>query len=82
MLYEVITPAPAAPAWAGVASGSFVESHAAASASEPEFAAPTPLSGAARWLTLASFATLGASMLLRAIVVGRGPWGNLSYNFV
>ncbi|NJD27164.1 MAG: c-type cytochrome biogenesis protein CcsB [Chloroflexi bacterium] len=75
-----LLPSPAAPAWAGVASGSFVESRAAASASGPEFAASTPLSGAARWLTVISFAILAASLLLRAIVVGRGPWGNL-YEF-
>jgi cytochrome c-type biogenesis protein CcsB len=66
------------PAWAGVASGSFVESQAALAAAGPtDFAAPSPLSGAARWLTLGAFVTLAASMTLRAIVVGRGPWGNL-----
>jgi cytochrome c-type biogenesis protein CcsB len=71
-------PAPATPAWAGVASGSFVEARAAATASGgPEFAAPTPLSGAARWLTVGSFAILAIGLLARAIVVGRGPWGNL-----
>jgi cytochrome c-type biogenesis protein CcsB len=66
------------PAWAGVASGSFVESQAAIAAAGPtDFAAPSPLSSAARWLTLGAFGTLAASMTLRAIVVGRGPWGNL-----
>ena len=66
------------PAWAGVASGSFVESQAAIAAAGPtDFAAPSPLSGAARWLTLGAFAALAASMVLRAIVVGRGPWGNM-----
>jgi cytochrome c-type biogenesis protein CcsB len=66
------------PAWAGVASGSFVESQAAMAAAGPkDFAAPSPLSSAARWLTLGSFAVLVTSMTLRAIVVGRGPWGNL-----
>ncbi len=73
-----LLPAPAAPAWAGVASGSFVESRAAAaSAAAPDFAASTPLAGAARWLTVGAFAILAAALLARAIVVGRGPWGNL-----
>jgi len=35
------------------------------------------LSGLAHWLTVAAFGTLAASALARAIVVGRGPWGNL-----
>jgi cytochrome c-type biogenesis protein CcsB len=72
-----LLPAPATPAWAGVATGSFIESRAAASAATPTFDASTPLSGAARWLTLGSFAILATSLLFRAVVVGRGPWGNL-----
>ena len=68
----------AQPAWAGVASGSFVESQAAIAAAGPtDYAAPSPLSGAARWLTLVAFAALVASMTIRAVIVGRGPWGNL-----
>ena len=66
------------PAWAGVATGSFVESRAAVAATGPsDFAAPSPLSGAARWLTLGAFLAFAASMTLRGLVVGRGPWGNL-----
>ena len=66
------------PAWAGVASGSFVETRAAIAAAGPaDFAAPSPLSGAARWLTVGAFATLAASMVIRGLLVGRGPWGNL-----
>lgn len=66
------------PAWAGVASGSFVESQAALAAAGPtDYAAPSPLSSAARWLTLGAFVTLAASMTIRGIIVGRGPWGNL-----
>ena len=41
---------------------------------------PTPLSALAAWLTVSAFALLGVSLLSRAIVVGRGPWGNL-YEF-
>jgi cytochrome c-type biogenesis protein CcsB len=66
------------PAWAGVATGSFVESRAAAAAAGPaDFAAPSPLSGAARWLTIGAFAVLAVSITLRGVIVGRGPWGNL-----
>jgi cytochrome c-type biogenesis protein CcsB len=73
-----LMPATAQPAWAGVATGSFVESRAAAAATEPaDYAAPTPLSTGARWLTITAFAILAASMVVRAIIVGRGPWGNL-----
>ncbi len=65
-------------AWAGVASGSFVQSRAAASTSgPPPFAAGSALSGAAYSLAILAFASIGGSMLLRAILVGRGPWGNL-----
>jgi cytochrome c-type biogenesis protein CcsB len=66
------------PAWAGVASGSFVDARAAAAARGPEdFAAPSPLSSASRWLGVLAFALLAASLVTRAAIVGRGPWGNL-----
>jgi cytochrome c-type biogenesis protein CcsB len=69
------------PAWAGVATGSFVESRAAIAASGPaDFAAPSPLARPTRWLTIAAFALLAGSMLIRGVIVGRGPWGNL-YEF-
>jgi cytochrome c-type biogenesis protein CcsB len=65
-------------AWAGVATGSFVESRTAVAAAGPaDFAAPSELSRAARWLTIGAFAFLVASMAVRAVIVGRGPWGNL-----
>jgi cytochrome c-type biogenesis protein CcsB len=73
-----LAPRSAQPAWAGVATGSFVESRAAAEAAGPtSFAVGSALSGAARWITLLAFAALAGAMLSRAIVVGRGPWGNL-----
>jgi len=66
------------PAWAGVASGSFVTARAVEAARGPaDFAAPSPLSRISTWLGVGAFALLGASMILRAILVGRGPWGNL-----
>lgn len=69
------------PAWAGVVSGSFATAQAEAAASGPTLAAsPSPLSRAATWLTVTATAALGASLLLRGIVVGRGPWGNM-YEF-
>ncbi|HEX9551205.1 MAG TPA: hypothetical protein VF971_08930, partial [Candidatus Limnocylindrales bacterium] len=68
----------ASPAWAGIASGSFVRARAAADAAGPApSASGTGLSGIARWLTVAAFAVLVTSATLRGIEVGRGPWGNL-----
>ena len=70
--------APAQPAWAGVATGSFAEARTAALGGDPgDYAAPSPLSTSARWLTIAAFLLLGGSMIVRAVIVGRGPWGNL-----
>src|SRR6185436_11514882 len=61
-------------AWAGVATGSFVESRDAVAAGGPaDYAAPTPLGGASRWLTLGAFVALAASMVIRGVIVGRGP---------
>ena len=70
--------ATAQPAYAGVVTGSFVASQTRATASGPTTAAsPTPLSRAAIGITFVAFLALGASMLTRAVVVGRGPWGNM-----
>ncbi len=69
------------PAYAGVVTGSFVTAQERATANGPVLAAsPSPLSRAATWLTNAAIVALGASLLLRGIVVGRGPWGNM-YEF-
>jgi cytochrome c-type biogenesis protein CcsB len=69
------------PAYAGVVTGSFVTAQERATAGGPVLAAsPSPLSRAATWLTYAAIVSLGASLLLRGIVVGRGPWGNM-YEF-
>ena len=69
------------PAWAGVATGSFVTSRAAEAERGPaDFAAPSPLSRVATWLGVGAFLLLLASMAIRAALVGRGPWGNL-YEF-
>ena len=73
-----LNPGVVRPAWAGVATGSFVESRRAVAAAGPaDFAAPSPLSRASRWLTIAAFGVLLASMAIRGIIVGRGPWGDL-----
>jgi cytochrome c-type biogenesis protein CcsB len=65
---------------AGV-TGSFVTTRAASSSGPVGLAAsPSPLSRAALGTTVVAFGLLAASMLLRAIVVGRGPYGNL-YEF-
>ncbi len=66
------------PAWAGVVTGSFAARRSAESSGTPALAAsPTPLGRAATWLTFIGFAALVASLTLRGIVVGRGPWGNM-----
>ena len=66
------------PAYAGVVTGSFVDERARVAAGGLDTSAsPSPLSHAALGLTVAAWLTLGASMLFRAIVVGRGPWGNM-----
>ena len=68
-------------ATAGV-TGSFVTARAATAAGLRErlSAAPSPLSRAATWITVAAFGLLLASLVARGIVVGRGPYGNL-YEF-
>jgi cytochrome c-type biogenesis protein CcsB len=69
-----------ASATAGV-TGSFVTSREAAADADVRLsAAPSPLSGAATWITFAAFGLLVGSLVLRGIVVGRGPYGNL-YEF-
>ena len=66
------------PAWAGVVGGSFAEGRTSEAASGPDLAgSPTPLGRAAIVLTGLGFAVLATSLLLRGIVVGRGPWGNM-----
>jgi cytochrome c-type biogenesis protein CcsB len=66
------------PAYAGVVTGSFVTEQARSGSSGPAtFASPSPLSRAAIGLTFLGWLALGGAMLLRAIVVGRGPWGNM-----
>jgi cytochrome c-type biogenesis protein CcsB len=66
------------PAYAGVATGSFVSSTTAPASRTPSVAAsPSPLSRVATWLTLIAVGVLGTSLLMRGIVVGRGPWGNM-----
>jgi cytochrome c-type biogenesis protein CcsB len=62
------------PAYAGVVTGSFVASSGPA---QPESAAASPLGRAAIVTALVAFGLLAASLVLRAAVVGRGPWGNL-----
>ncbi len=64
-----------APAYAGVVTGSFVEGRlAAARADDRPRTAAGPF---AIGLTYVAAGLLAGSLLLRAVVVGRGPWGNL-----
>jgi cytochrome c-type biogenesis protein CcsB len=61
--------------------GSFVTSQAARDSEGPVLAvSPSPLSRPAMLLAVAAFGLLAASLTLRGIVVGRGPYGNL-YEF-
>ena len=65
----------------GAVTGSFVSSRTASAGTRLDVSAsPTPLSRAATWLAAIAFGLLLASLLTRAIVVGRGPYGNL-YEF-
>ena len=66
-----------AAAFAGVATGSFVERHAIRSAAVEPTTAARPFAVGFTW---AAVALLGLSMAMRAAIVGRGPWGNL-YEF-
>jgi cytochrome c-type biogenesis protein CcsB len=66
------------PAYAGAVSGSFVSSQTTSVASGPQMSAsPSPLSRAAIGLTFIAWLALGGSLIARAIVVQRGPWGNM-----
>ncbi len=66
------------PAFAGVVTGSFVDEQVrSASSALDAYASPSPLSRAAIGLTLFAWIAVGASLVLRAVVVGRGPWGNM-----
>ena len=76
-LLPVLASAPQ-PAYAGVVTGSFVAAQQRAAAGDLDAsAASSPLSRAALGLSFVGWLALGASMLLRAYVVGRGPWGNM-----
>jgi cytochrome c-type biogenesis protein CcsB len=66
------------PAFAGAVTGSFVTSSMRSTTGAPALAASaSPLSRVAAWLIGLAALVLGASLLSRAIVVGRGPWGNM-----
>src|SRR5439155_16540148 len=63
------------PAYATAVTGSFVEGRA-----RVERLGERPTSSAApfAWgLTFAAWLAIGLSMLIRAFIVGRGPWGNM-----
>ena len=67
------------PAFAGAVSGSFVTARAATrdATAASTSASSSGLSGTALGLSVAAALALGLSLLLRAIIVERGPWGNL-----
>src|SRR4051812_27030840 len=64
------------PAYAGAVSGSFVTAQTQAMRDGPSMSgSSSPLSRAASGLTWAAIVALGLALVLRAVVVGRGPWG-------
>ena len=69
-----LQPAPQ-PAFAGVVTGSFVDARAQGG----RFGDRTTTSaGPYAWVfTFLAWLTIGLSMLMRAVIVGRGPWGNM-----
>ncbi|HEX8938771.1 MAG TPA: cytochrome c biogenesis protein CcsA [Candidatus Limnocylindrales bacterium] len=70
------------PALAGVVTGRFVEGRPGAAARGGEAAADRTAAGPyAIGFAWAAWAALGLALLLRGLVVGRGPWGNM-YEFV
>jgi cytochrome c-type biogenesis protein CcsB len=78
LLPSLATQSARQPAYAGVVTGSFVDEQQRSAVTGPSaFGAPSPLSKAAIGLSFVGWLALGASMLLRAYVVGRGPWGNM-----
>jgi len=67
------------PAFAtGAVTGSFALAREQATSGDRGLASsPTPLSVPATVLTVAAFLCLLASVLMRAVLVGRGPWGTM-----
>ena len=76
-----LNPSPAQPAWAGAVTGSFAEARLASAGAEPADTplglAPTPLGRAAATIGTIGFAFLASYLLVRGLLVGRGPWGNM-----
>ena len=62
------------PAFAGIASGSFVDRQVAGPGDAELSTAARPFAVGFTWTAIA---LIGLSMGLRAAIVGRGPWGNL-----
>jgi cytochrome c-type biogenesis protein CcsB len=69
----------AQPAYAGVVSGSFVESSVRGATGAPGASGESvsPVSRGATVLGLLAVVLLGLSLAGRAVAVGRGPWGNM-----
>jgi cytochrome c-type biogenesis protein CcsB len=69
------------PAWAGAVTGSFADARAASlgagPADTPLGLAPTPLGRAASGIAWFGFAVLIGYLVIRGLLVGRGPWGNM-----
>jgi cytochrome c-type biogenesis protein CcsB len=68
------------PAFAGVASGSFVTARQERRDAALPAGASSSLAGAAQSITVGGWVALALALAIRAVIVGRGPWGNL-YEF-
>ena len=62
------------PAYAGIVTGSFVERRERAAPGGEPVSPARPFAIGMTWIAIA---LLGLSLAMRAILVGRGPWGNL-----
>ena len=67
----------AQPAWAGAVTGSFAARTSAAPRTGTTAAGSSPLGRAAAVATWLALGLLVASLAIRGVLVGRGPWGNL-----
>src|SRR5688500_10376600 len=66
------------PVWAGAVSGSFVTRTAGGDRGAVRLSAGASPLGRAAWVgTVVVFGLLVASLAIRGVIVGRGPWGNL-----
>ena len=76
-----LNPMTAQPAWSGAVSGSFANARLASASAGPGDVplgvAPTPLGRFATIVASIAFGLLLGYLVIRGLLVGRGPWGNM-----